>query len=47
MITKLGLVFAEIKPSVAVFLGDTNTVIGTIAAAQLNIPIVNIEGCMR
>ena len=46
-IYKLSKVFQEIKPSVAVFLGDTNTVTGTIAAGQLNIPIVHIEGCMR
>ena len=47
MIARLGEVFNEIKPSVAVFLGDTNTVTGTISAGQLNIPIVHIEGCMR
>ena len=47
MISRLGEVFSEIEPSVAVFLGDTNTVTGTIAAGQLNIPIVHIEGCMR
>lgn len=35
------------RPDVAVFLGDTNTVMGSIAAGQLNIPIVHIEGCMR
>ena len=35
------------QPDVAVFLGDTNTVMGCVAAAQLNIPIVHIEGCMR
>jgi len=35
------------KPEAAVFLGDTNTVMGCLAAAQLNIPIVHIEGCMR
>lgn len=46
-ILKLSNVFQEIKPSVAVFLGDTNTVTGAIAAGQLNIPIVHIEGCMR
>jgi UDP-N-acetylglucosamine 2-epimerase (non-hydrolysing) len=46
-ILKLSKIFQEIKPSVAVFLGDTNTVTGTIAAGQLNIPIVHIEGCMR
>ena len=37
----------EARPDVAVFLGDTNTVMGCIAAAQLNIPVVHIEGCMR
>ena len=37
----------KIQPEAAVFLGDTNTVIGCLAAAQLNIPIVHIEGCMR
>ena len=47
MISKLGANLREIKPSVAIFLGDTNTVTGTIAAGQLNIPIVHIEGCMR
>ncbi len=30
-----------------VFLGDTNTVMGSIGAAQQNVPIVHIEGCMR
>ena len=29
-----------------VFLGDTNTVMGSIGAAQQNVPIVHIEGCM-
>jgi UDP-N-acetylglucosamine 2-epimerase (non-hydrolysing) len=47
MISRLGSTFAIINPSVAVFLGDTNTVTGTVAAAQFNIPIVHIEGCMR
>ena len=47
MIAKLHPVLEEMSPDVAVFLGDTNTVIGCIAAAQLNIPIVHIEGCMR
>ena len=47
MISRLGSTFAKINPSVAVFLGDTNTVTGTVAAAQFNIPIVHIEGCMR
>ena len=31
----------------AIFLGDTNTVMGAVAAAQHNIPIIHIEGCMR
>ena len=39
--------FQEHKYKAAVFLGDTNTVMGSIAAAQQNIPIVHIEGCMR
>ncbi len=39
--------FEENKYKAAVFLGDTNTVMGSIAAAQHNIPIVHIEGCMR
>src|SRR4051794_22402057 len=47
VIAKLSPVLAELRPDVAVFLGDTNTVMGSLAAAQLNIPIVHIEGCMR
>jgi len=47
IISKLYTVLERIKPEAVVFLGDTNTVIGCIAAAQLNIPIVHIEGCMR
>ena len=39
--------FSNHKYKAAVFLGDTNTVMGSIAAAQHNIPIVHIEGCMR
>ena len=39
--------FNDHKYKAAVFLGDTNTVMGSIAAAQHNIPIVHIEGCMR
>jgi len=30
-----------------IFLGDTNTVMGSLAVAQHNIPIIHIEGCMR
>ena len=47
VITKLYPVLEEMQPKAAVFLGDTNTVMGCLAAAQLNIPIVHIEGCMR
>jgi UDP-N-acetylglucosamine 2-epimerase (non-hydrolysing) len=47
MIVELSLALSKNNVSIAVFLGDTNTVLGTIAAAQLNIPIIHIEGCMR
>jgi len=47
MISKLSLLLQKTNTSIAVFLGDTNTVLGTVAAAQLNIPIIHIEGCMR
>ncbi len=47
VISKLSPCLSELKPEAVVFLGDTNTVIGCLAAAQLNIPIVHIEGCMR
>tara|TARA_X000001036_G_scaffold243362_1_gene227058 strand:- start:1808 stop:2962 length:1155 start_codon:yes stop_codon:yes gene_type:complete len=46
-ITNLYNHFEIHKYKAAVFLGDTNTVMGSIAAAQHNIPIVHIEGCMR
>src|SRR5262249_8661482 len=47
VIRRLYPVLDEMRPMTAVFLGDTNTVIGSLAAAQLNIPVVHIEGCMR
>ena len=47
VIARLYPVLEEIQPEAAVFLGDTNTVMGCLAAAQLNVPIVHIEGCMR
>ena len=47
MISKLSAVIQKEKPVAVVFLGDTNTVTGSIAAAQLNVPVVHIEGCMR
>jgi UDP-N-acetylglucosamine 2-epimerase (non-hydrolysing) len=47
VISRLFRVLNKIRPAAAVFLGDTNTVMGCVAAAQLNIPVVHIEGCMR
>jgi len=47
VITRLYRALDELRPEAAVFLGDTNTVMGSLAAAQLNIPVVHIEGCMR
>jgi len=40
------LIEAE-EPALCCFLGDTNTVLGSLACAAMNIPIVHIEGCMR
>ena len=45
LIAKLAPVLKELEPEAVVFLGDTNTTTGSIAAAQLNIPIVHVEGC--
>lgn len=47
MITELSKVLISEEPEAVIFLGDTNTVTGAVAAAQLNIPIIHIEGCMR
>jgi len=47
VIAKLYPVLEKLRPAAAVFLGDTNTVMRCLAAAQLNIPVVHIEGCMR
>jgi UDP-N-acetylglucosamine 2-epimerase len=47
VISRLYPVLRDLQPAAAVFLGDTNTTTGSLAAAQLNIPIVHIEGCMR
>lgn len=47
VIPRLYDVLSDMRPEAAVFLGDTNTVMGCLAAAQLNMPIVHIEGCMR
>ena len=35
------------KYKAVMFLGDTNTVMGSIGVSQHNTPIVHIEGCMR
>lgn len=45
LIAKLYPLLEKIKPNAAIFLGDTNTTMGALAAAQLNIPIIHIEGC--
>lgn len=45
LIAKLYPVLEEMKPDCIAFLGDTNTTTGCIAAAQLNIPIIHVEGC--
>jgi UDP-N-acetylglucosamine 2-epimerase (non-hydrolysing) len=47
VVSRLYPVLRDLNPVAAVFLGDTNTTTGAIAAAQLNIPVVHIEGCMR
>lgn len=47
LIARLYDLLKDLKPEITVFLGDTNTVVGCLAAAQLNIPIAHIEGCMR
>lgn len=47
VIARLHGVLEELRPEATVFLGDTNTVVGCLASAQLNIPVVHIEGCMR
>ena len=46
-IAALGELIEETDPIACVFLGDTNTVLGTAACASYNVPIVHIEGCMR
>lgn len=47
VVSRLYRVLRDLDPVAAVFLGDTNTTTGALAAAQLNIPVVHIEGCMR
>ncbi len=45
VLRRLYPVLEKLQPEAVMFLGDTNTVVGSIAAAQLNIPIVHFEGC--
>jgi UDP-N-acetylglucosamine 2-epimerase len=47
IITRLYPVLEQLQPDAALFLGDTNTVVSCLAAAQLNIPFFHFEGCMR
>ena len=47
VIKNLYQALSTLNPAAVMFLGDTNTVLGSISAAQLNIPIIHIEGCMR
>lgn len=45
LISQLYPILEKLQPDAVVVLGDTNTCMGCIAASQLNIPIVHIEGC--
>lgn len=45
LVNNLYDVLLKEKPNCVSFLGDTNTTIGCISAAMLNIPIIHIEGC--
>lgn len=47
LISKANSTIEETNPAAIIFLGDTNTVMASIAAAAHNVPIVHIEGCMR
>jgi len=46
-ILQLGKYLESNKHDCIMFLGDTNTVLLSLAPSILNIPIVHIEGCMR
>lgn len=46
-ISSLGDLIEQVNPIATAFLGDTNTVLGTLACASHNVPIAHIEGCMR
>jgi len=45
LIANLYPVLENLRPEAVIFLGDTNTAAGCITPAQLNIPIIHIEGC--
>src|SRR5258708_543102 len=45
MIIRLYPLLEKIKPDAVAFLGDTNTTIGSVVPAMLNIPIIHVEGC--
>lgn len=45
LISQLSPTLEAMNPDAVVVLGDTNTAMGCLAAAQLNIPIIHIEGC--
>lgn len=45
LLTQLYPVLHDMEPDAVVVLGDTNTAMGALTAAQLNIPIIHIEGC--
>src|SRR5262245_34348795 len=47
VVRNLHQILDQLRPEAAIFLGDTNAVMGCLAAAQNNVPIVRIEGCMR
>jgi UDP-N-acetylglucosamine 2-epimerase (non-hydrolysing) len=47
LIPGLSELIEQNKPAMCCFLGDTNTVLGSIACAASAVPIVHIEGCMR
>lgn len=46
-IMQLGKYLESNRHDAVIFLGDTNTVLLSLAPSILNIPIVHIEGCMR
>lgn len=45
LIKKLYPLLSKIQPDAVAFLGDTNTTIGCVVPAMLNIPLIHVEGC--